>query len=354
MKDSGLFTASLICASAKALAAGIVERQAARQPDVERYGRGATTLRADTEVRLGYLAEAIAAERPALFGEQLGWLKVLCTARDVPLEYVRVNIECMRLELVDRLPADSGRLVMTAIDAGLAAFDAAPTEVPSYLAEDAPLIDLARRFLLAVLEAREADALALVTQAMDAGSDVHELQEHVLRKVQYEIGRMWQMAEVTVAEEHYCTGIVSTAATVMRLRSVRRASNGRRVIAASVSAESHDVGIRCVTTELEIDGWSVLNLGPDTPASAIIEAVRDFGCDLIALSTSMMLYIRQAADTIAAVRAEPLTAGIPILVGGHPFNVVSDLWRVVGADACAASAAEVTEVAARLVKVDAG
>ena len=46
-----------------------------------------------------------------------------------------------------------------------------------------------------------------------------------------------------------------------------------------------------------------------------------------------------ARDTVRAVRADPRTRSVRVLVGGNPFNVADDLWREIGADGWAADAA---------------
>ena len=96
---------------------------------------------------------------------------------------------------------------------------------------------------------------------------------------------------------------------------------------------------------------TAINLGANTPANAIIEAVRDFGCDVIALSVSLVVYVRRTADLIAVLRAHEVTASIPIMVGGQPFNLVEDLWQVVGADGCTKTAMSAPRKAAELIGV---
>jgi methanogenic corrinoid protein MtbC1 len=64
----------------------------------------------------------------------------------------------------------------------------------------------------------------------------------------------------------------------------------------------------------------------------------------------MVLYVRLTAEIIAALRAHALTAEVPILVGGQPFNLVSDLWQVVGADGHARSAWDSPAAAAQLLQ----
>jgi methanogenic corrinoid protein MtbC1 len=57
--------------------------------------------------------------------------------------------------------------------------------------------------------------------------------------------------------------------------------------------------------------------------------------DLIAIGATLALHVGAVRSTIALLRAAPTDAHAPILVGGGPFAVVPDLWRIVGADAVA-------------------
>jgi methanogenic corrinoid protein MtbC1 len=350
MHQEGSFAATVICSSAKVLATGIVERQVDRDPDaVARYADGAASLTMDTEIRLGYLAEALATDRVALLVEQLRWVKVLCSARGVHDAEIRANLECMVEELEARLPEPVAARAVAMIQLAAEKVIAASSETPTFLGGDGEHIHLARHFLLAVLEAREKDAIRLVLEAFEGGATIFELYEHVLHRVQKEIGRMWQMDEASIAEEHLCTGIVTELLTLMRSRAEPVMANNRRVITGTVSNETHALGIVLVSQAFESCGWTAVSLGVNTPAPAIVGAVRDFGGDVIALSANMALYIRQTADLIAGLRAHPITADIPIIVGGQPFNVVDDLWQVIGADGSASNAMECPAVADRLL-----
>jgi methanogenic corrinoid protein MtbC1 len=67
----------------------------------------------------------------------------------------------------------------------------------------------------------------------------------------------------------------------------------------------------------------------------------------------MSYHLRAVTDLIAAVRASDVGERVKILVGGYPFNLVPDLWQLVGADACARDAQDALAVAARLAGVEA-
>ena len=94
-------------------------------------------------------------------------------------------------------------------------------------------------------------------------------------------------------------------------------------------------------------------LGANTPAEEIANTIAPQlyrgAADLLALSATTSLRIRAVQNTIATVRATPAGKNIPILVGGQPFQLMDDLWQVVGANAQSLTAASSLALALQLV-----
>ncbi len=347
MDSHGTFTATLIETSEKALAAGAITRlsESGGAGDVEAYGF--RQLAADAQMRLKALAEALAAGRPELMRMEVEWLATTYAARQVPLDFLRRSLACLRDELEDNLPAHSATAASTYLDE---AIDGLPEDVPampSLLADGQPHVDLARRFLLAVLEGRRHDAHQLLLDAMEQGASVADLHRHVLAGTQAELGRMWQVGDATIAEEHLASRTVEEALTLLRARSPRVEPNGRKVLVASVQGNMHDIGARMVADHFEMAGWQAFLLGADTPADAVVSAISHFKADLVALSAGLGLNIRATAALVAAIReASP---AVPVLVGGRPFSRLPDLWQTVEADGSAPDAEGAVAEGERLV-----
>ena len=351
MDKDGQFVSSLLLASAKAYAAGAVDRQVMLQPEeVDRYGpRGFTTLVQETEVRILHVAEAVAVRRPALFDAHLAWVKIAAVARDVPVDFLRTNLACLRDELCERLPAGGpAALAEETISGGIAALDRAPEVAPSLLGDHTPHVDLARRYLLAVLEGRRDDAMELIVSARASGvarEDLHDL----LWRVQGEMGRMWQMNQIHSAEEHLGSRIAEELMIIMRTGVARPPKVGRRVLVACVAGNHHELGARLVADHFEMSGWDALLLGADTPSFDVLRGVHDFQPDLLAVSANLTLHVGATAELIRILREDPLCTTLPVMVGGGPFNLVPDLWELVGADGHATTAAGAVAMGETLV-----
>jgi methanogenic corrinoid protein MtbC1 len=187
-------------------------------------------------------------------------------------------------------------------------------------------------------------------EARTAGATVEDLHDLVLARVLRELGRMWSMVEIPIADEHYGTRIVERAMDLLVRTATPAPANGRRVLTLSVGGNQHDLGIRMVAERFELRGWQALQLGADMPGSDLEWTLSDRAVDLVAMSATLVLHLGSLESTIAQLRHGLGDRCPPILVGGAPFVVVPDLWAVVGADGCAPDAGAAVEVGERLVR----
>lgn len=294
----------------------------------------------DTEVRLTYLANALACGCPDLFVMHVTWVRSAFESSGMELDLLQGNLVALREELSAVLPTEGAALAVACIQSAEHALAAATKGENPTPPDEPPWTELQQRFLLAVLEARSDDATLLITDAYDAGASVADLHGKLLAPAQSEIGNMWHAGQIHAADEHLASNVVRDALVLLRsrARSARAPRNGKRVLLASVPGNLHDLGARMVGDQLELDGFQVAFLGANTPARDLILAARDFQPDLIALSVQLGSQLRGAAALIALLHRELGPAPPPILVGGGPIAAIPELWRSVGADAGAPDA----------------
>jgi MerR family transcriptional regulator, light-induced transcriptional regulator len=170
----------------------------------------------------------------------------------------------------------------------------------------------------------------------------------ILQPALAEVGRLWHLGESSVADEHLATATVERVMARLRPHFNRAGRRNRTVLATSVSGDLHAIGVRMVADFFEMDGWDALCLGANTPGEDVQDMLRSTPANLLAVSASGLLHLRELGEMIAAVRAAPDLAGLPILVGGAAFNTIPDLWREVGADGSASSAAAAVDAGNRL------
>lgn len=266
------------------------------------------------------------------------------TSRRIPAAAVR---ELPRLLLADALTPEDVAAVEQLLGRALDALEPGSADRAD---GSAPLGDLARAYLDEVLRGHREGAVAVVLDAVRNGTDVATALTEVLEPAQKEIGRLWQTGEITVAQEHYCTAITQLVMTDLYPFLFTGADSGRRLVAVQAPGSLHEVGLRMVVDLLEHQGWDTSYLGAATGPGPVIDALVERPAHVLAISASMPGQVRAVAALIAAVRKDPRTAHVKVVVGGRPFLVAPGLAAEVGADGWAPDARETVALCSRLME----
>jgi len=333
------------------LADRVVARHYAIRPDlVSRYGAtGRARCVSDARRHLDALSQAIFASRSSLFLDYVAWAKIVLSARGIPVDDLAENLQACRHTLKEVLPRDQAAVAEQYLLDSLSRLPELPTLAPSYIRPDQPLFELARQYLDALLAADRRAASQLVMDAVRKGTTIRDIYLHVFQRSQYEIGRLWQTNEIGVGQEHLCTAATQLIMSQLYPLMFGSERKHRRIVAACVGGDLHEIGIRMVADFFEMDGWDTFYLGADVPTSSILQTVFDRQAHVLAISTTLLTNVGTVANLIAAVRVNPACRQLVILVGGYPFNIAPDLWREVGADGCAADALKTIELADQLL-----
>lgn len=347
MDPRGNFAATLLDASGSAYAKGAVARLMESAVGERARALGGSSLTADVRARLACLAESLASGRPELFLSEIRWLASTWAARGVDRDILEALLRCLREELAEDLPPPVAGPACQILDDARAALPESPEPTSTLLADGKPHVELARRFLLFVLEGDRKHALELIVDAFEGGTPIEELHRDVLAASQAELGRLWQVGDSIASEEHVGTRIVEDALTLLRTRMQPAPANGRSVLVASVRGNLHDIGARMVADQFELAGWRSVLLGADTPTEDLLQAVEFFRADLLALSAGRGHNVRATAEIVRATRER--FENLPVLVGGLPFTLLPDLWQTVGADGFASDAPGAVREGDRLI-----
>jgi methanogenic corrinoid protein MtbC1 len=343
--------AEAIDAARGSLSEAIVARQYELMPELgRRYGsRGRQKCLQDAEYHLSYLAESIATSLPSLFSDYVAWAKIMLAGRGISASDLAVNLECIRHSLGLALPEEMRAVASAYVEAGMSQLPQLPSDLPAFIRDGDPLAGLAKQYLDALLGGRRDLASRLILDAVDAGAGIKDVYLNVFQRSQYEIGRLWQMNQVSVAQEHYCTAATQLIMSQLYPRIFATEKNGRTLVAACVGGDLHEIGVRMVSDFFEMEGWDTFYLGANMPLASIVETVTRRKADAVAVSATIAYHTRKVADVIAAIRASEHARGAKVLVGGYPFNLAPGLWRQLGADGYAGDAEEAIAVANRLV-----
>jgi methanogenic corrinoid protein MtbC1 len=260
------------------------------------------------------------------------------------------NLRLLRGAVQEIVGGPAAEAAARVIDHGLEALPELPATRESFLAtSEAPHAELARDYLRLLLAGDRRGASALILGAVRDGVSVRDVYLHVFQRTQYEIGRLWQLNEISVAQEHFCTAATQMIMSQLYPQIFASARVGRRLVAACVGGDLHEIGVRMVADFFEMAGWDTFYLGANTPLPGVLQAVEEHRPDAIAISATMSYHVGEVAALIRALRERDGRAP-RILVGGYPFAVDPELWRTVGADGGASDAAAAVALAERLVR----
>jgi len=333
------------------LAEIITEKHFERKPELEaRYGAaGRLKCFQDANYHLSYLSEALQSAQPMLFADYVSWAKTMLEGRKIPEKDLIDNLQVMRESLAEVLPVEFRRIACEYVDAGIRELaEHAPAQT-SMTKGEIPLKFLADEYLDTLLRGRRDEASRLILGAFESGRTVKELYLQVFQKAQHEIGRLWQTNQISVAQEHYCTAATQMIMSQLYPYIFASEKNGRTLVATCTSGDLHEIGVRMVSDFFEMEGWDTFYLGANVPVRDLIQAVMERDADLVLISATMTFHLRYVREMIAAIRSNPETKSVKIMVGGYPFNIAPDLWKQIGADGFAKNAESALAAAGKLI-----
>lgn len=256
------------------------------------------------------------------------------------------NFEAMKIVLLETFPVDYHHIIGEYIDKGLEELMREYVPESSYIDPSNPYGKYALDFLSFALAGKRHEASKLILSLVKKGIPIKTIYLDILQKVQYEVGHLWHTNKVSIAQEHYITSLIQLVISQLYPYILNQNPSNKTLVAACVSGELHEIGIRMLADIFEIEGWNTWYLGSNLPDKEIVNMIKEKKPDVIALSVTIMFHLDKLTKLIKQIR----DAGImtPIIVGGYPFNHDETLWKRVGADAWAMDPDHALEYADRL------
>jgi len=301
----------------------------------------------DIGEHLSYLEDSIRAENPGLFEDYINWVRAVLQESGASETELKSCLLSLADVLESLLSEADFSVVRESLRGGLAVLEVEIDAAPCFLDRNSPYGKLATDYLSALRAGDRQEATKLVLAAAESGVPVEELYLEVLQSCQYEVGRLWQRGEISIAEEHFCTAVTHMAMSQLYPHLESSESRGDVVVATVMG--DHELGLRMVCDLLEADGWTSYYVGVNVPLETVIQAVVERGAKLLAISVTMGFNLQELMDLVRRLRSDPRCAGVRTVVGGYPFKADADLWRSVGADASACDARTAVRVVRSLV-----
>jgi excisionase family DNA binding protein len=182
-------------------------------------------------------------------------------------------------------------------------------------------------------------AWAVMEAAMASGTAPSEVYSDLLAPALVSIGERWASGELGVDGEHLASAVAARLIGRLGPRFNRRGRSRGTVVTAMPSGERHGLGLAMLADVIRGEGFSVLDLGPDTPPATLVAAMRKAeDVRAVCLSVVYSEALPHIPEMIGAVRQE--FDAIPVILGGHAVHGLEQAIAL-GADAWARDASTV-------------
>ena len=120
-----------------------------------------------------------------------------------------------------------------------------------------------------------------------------------------------------------------------------------RVVLGTVEGDLHEIGKTLVGTMLTANGFEVIDIGVDQPASKFVAAVKEHDATLVGASALLTTTMLHQQEVVGALKEAGLSDRVKVMIGGAP---ITENWaKEIGADGYAEDAIGAVAVAKELV-----
>ena len=189
----------------------------------------------------------------------------------------------------------------------------------------------------AVLKGDAATARRVTQEALAAGADPVKIVSGYMVPAMDEVGRRFEEGEYFVPELLLAARAMKGAMELVRpLLTASGAVSAGRVAVGTVRGDLHDIGKNLVAAMLEGGGFEVIDLGVNVAPEKFVEAVREKGANIVAMSALLTTTMPAMRTTIEALKEAGLRDKVRVLIGGAP--VTQKFADEIGADGYSESA----------------
>jgi 5-methyltetrahydrofolate--homocysteine methyltransferase len=187
-----------------------------------------------------------------------------------------------------------------------------------------------------------------IQTAIDAGVPVADILNEGMIAAMAEVGRLFEEGEYFVPEMLISARAMQAGLALLKphLKNAEVASAGKVAI-GTVKGDLHDIGKNLVAMMLEGGGFEIIDLGTDVPPEKFVEAVRNQGAQIVAMSALLTTTMPAIKNTIDALSTAGVRGQVKVMIGGAP--VTQKYADQIGADGFAPDASRAVAAARELV-----
>jgi len=158
-----------------------------------------------------------------------------------------------------------------------------------------------------------------IHEALDGGEFPLELINEVLNPALKEVGEKFDQGDIYLPELILAAEAMQAAVDLLKPQLEAREEQIHvqgRVVMATVQGDIHDIGKNIVVALLRANGFIVLDLGKDVPASEILTKAEEFNADIIGLSALLSTTLPYCRDILRLLEEKGLRDKYRVFIGG--------------------------------------
>lgn len=169
-----------------------------------------------------------------------------------------------------------------------------------------------------LLAGDEAGAWSIIENALTAGVEPEDVYLEVLGPAMERIGDDWAAGRVSVAEEHRASVVMLRLIGRLGPRFSRRGRKRGTIVVGAPAGDHHGVPVALAADLLRGAGFTVIDLGADTPAASFVDAARNAERLIgVGISSTSGAEPGAVAEAVTAVHDE---IGCPVVLGGRDIE----------------------------------
>ncbi len=193
------------------------------------------------------------------------------------------------------------------------------------------------------------DVKALTEEGVALGMDPMDMMFGALIPSLQEVGRRFETGEYFVPEMLIAAKAMQNALAILRpLLAATGAKPLGTIVMLTVKGDLHDIGKNLCDIMLEGAGFSVIDLGTNTPPDKVVAAVKQHQPPIIGFSAFLTTTMPMFKVNMEALAKEGLRDKVKVMVGGAP--VTQEYADKVGADGYAKDASATVRLAKRFMQ----
>jgi methanogenic corrinoid protein MtbC1 len=203
---------------------------------------------------------------------------------------------------------------------------------------------MADKLINAIAEMEDELAVSLAKELLTQGTDPAAILDDC-RSAMEIVGKRFEEGEYFISELILAGDTlkaISAEVKPLMSQSTGTVKKGK-ILLCTVKGDIHDIAKDIVGFMLDVNGYDVKDLGVDVPVETVINEVKAYRPNIVALSGFLTLSYTSMKETVDAIKAAGLRDQVKVMVGGGTID--EKVCEYVGADGWGIDAMKAVELA---------